>query len=189
MLATRGVVPKRWAKPNVIDTRYLFRPGNFPEVMTHMRPFPNMHNAAMAAVLASLPIFSPQAAAQELRAERGGRNISVTIAAVASLPPGSRAVVQRSSGRPARNLIIVGPDATARELSAALVVLQDAVARRGDDADGFLRITIPAVDERQPLRPQALQRTRLNLDRLRDAPVQQVDGVGSVRAITPGNHC
>lgn len=105
----------------------------------------------------------------------------VTLAAVKSLPPGARSVVQRFAGSPSQDVILLDDSSTTGDLQAALAVLRSSRKSRGLNLDRSLRLSVPAIRSVPRSAPARAHLDRMLAD-LRTSPEAPVGSLGSLRS-------
>jgi len=127
--------------------------------------------------------MSAQSLASQVVQVASSPNATVLVAQLATpLPEGARAyVIRRASAHPS-NSIVLGSDADAPALSAAIAVLRRSRVVDGDALDRDRQIVVTSSPD-EHLRPKLRAALAHEIVRLRNAPTRQLEGVGTVRAL------
>lgn len=142
----------------------------------------NMQNQVKRAVCLIMALgMLPSVRAAQSRAQSSR---TVTLVERATLPQQHRAMVfRRASGPASRDFIALTPNATASDLSAAIVLLEGLYARHGDRPD---RDITAAVADVQVMIETDTPHAKLHasfVQQLRGARASHVDGFGEVKTV------
>ena len=133
-----------------------------------------------------LPITAKtQATARDPRAASlaSVTGVRILVAQVSTpLPGGALAYVQRRANANPNNAIVLGPNADPSVLGSAIKVLRHSRATVGDALENDQRIVVVSSTV-TGLGPRLKHALEQELRRLRNAPLRELDGVGSVRAL------
>lgn len=139
-------------------------------------------NISCTAVL--IAFLAPFNASTAQTTSRSLGPIRVTLVTGSALRKGGPVEVVRSVSHGPRNLVLVAPTATPRDLAAALSLMSALRLQHGDSPTTDLRAT-PTLVQPGPGFTGSPYETWLGeqLTRLRSAPLRQVDGIGIARAV------